>query len=102
MIENQQTISDWALQAFGLGTADRAAQRACEEIEEFRDAVDLAFDNAVKVSEAADIVIYLYVFAAQAGYDLHAEVDRKMIINRQRKWETLGDGTGYYVKEPSQ
>jgi hypothetical protein len=48
--------------------------------------------------EAADVLIVLYGVAGMRGFDLHAEVDRKMAINRSRTWKALGDGTGYHIK----
>lgn len=50
--------------------------------------------------EAADVLIVLYGMAALYGFDLHAEVDRKMEINRDRKWIANGDGTGRHVRQP--
>jgi NTP pyrophosphatase (non-canonical NTP hydrolase) len=49
-------------------------------------------------SEAADVLIVLYGLAGMRGFDLHAEVDRKMEVNRGRRWEAMGDGTGYHIK----
>jgi hypothetical protein len=49
-------------------------------------------------AEAADVLIVLYGVAGMRGFDLHAEVDRKMAINRGRQWEARGDGTGYHVE----
>ncbi len=48
--------------------------------------------------ETADVLIVLYGIAHMRGFDLHAEVDRKMAVNRARKWSARGDGTGYHVK----
>lgn len=50
-------------------------------------------------AEAADVLIVLYGIAGMRGFDLHAEVDRKMAINRARRWKANGDGTGYHIKE---
>ena len=50
-------------------------------------------------AEAADVLIVLYGVAGMRGFDLHAEVDRKMAINRARRWKANGDGTGYHIKE---
>jgi hypothetical protein len=49
-------------------------------------------------AEAADVLIVLYGLAGMRGFDLHAEVDRKMKINRARTWVARGDGTGYHSK----
>ncbi len=50
-------------------------------------------------AEAADVLIVLYGVAHTRGFDLHAEVDKKMTVNRARKWAPRGDGTWYHVKE---
>lgn len=50
-------------------------------------------------SEAADVVIVLYGVAGINGFDLHKAVDAKMRVNRARKWNLNGDGTGYHIKE---
>jgi hypothetical protein len=52
-------------------------------------------------AEAADVLIVLYGLAGMRGFDLHAEVDAKMSINRGRRWAARGDGTGYHIKESS-
>jgi NTP pyrophosphatase (non-canonical NTP hydrolase) len=48
-------------------------------------------------AEAADVLIVLYGVAGMRGFDLHAEVDRKMAVNRARRWKANGDGTGYHI-----
>lgn len=50
-------------------------------------------------AEAADVEIVLRGLAQLHGFDLQAEVDKKMAINRARRWKANGDGTGYHVKE---
>lgn len=50
-------------------------------------------------AEAADVLIVLYGVAGMRGFDLHAEVDRKMAVNRARRWRANGDGTGYHIRE---
>lgn len=49
--------------------------------------------------EAADVLIVLYGVAHMRGFDLHEQVDKKMLVNRSRKWKANGDGTGYHIKE---
>ncbi|HLY04892.1 MAG TPA: hypothetical protein VKR31_04005 [Rhizomicrobium sp.] len=39
------------------------------------------------------------ITAGKLGYDIVAEVDRKMAINRERKWNVGPDGHGYHVKD---
>jgi hypothetical protein len=56
-------------------------------------------DPAKIAVEAADVLIVLYGVAGMRGFDLHAEVDRKMKTNRSRTWHALGDGTGYHIRD---
>lgn len=50
-------------------------------------------------AEMADVEIVLRGMAQLHGVDLQAEVDKKMAVNRGRRWKANGDGTGYHVKE---
>lgn len=84
--ETFDTIRQWAEETFGPITPERTIERAGEEFEELRAAPD-------DISEAADVVICL---ARIPG--LWAEVERKMGVNRGRRWRLVGDGTGYHVK----
>ena len=99
--ESQRSISEWASVTFGNPVSARAASRAIEEMEEFVRAYEKDFGEEELLEEAADIVICLYVFASSAGFDLHDAIDRKMRINRRRKWRKNGDGTGYHIKDSS-
>jgi len=47
--------------------------------------------------EAADVLVVLYHFAETLGMNLQEEVNRKMAINRQRRWKLDGTGTGQHV-----
>jgi NTP pyrophosphatase (non-canonical NTP hydrolase) len=49
--------------------------------------------------EMADCAIVLDVLAERRGVDLRAEVDKKMSINRARRWRANRDGTGYHTTE---
>lgn len=76
-------VDDGATATLMDGLADRPGQLQPDKI----------------AAEAADVLIVLYGVAGMRGFDLHAEVDRKMAVNRARKWAARGDGTGYHVKE---
>lgn len=43
----------------------------------------------------------LRALADRMDFDLQAEVDRKMSINRGRRWNITADGHGYHVREKS-
>ena len=47
--------------------------------------------------EAADVVIVLCQVFGRLGKDLHKEIDRKMEINRKRRWAIDGAGHGHHI-----
>ena len=94
--EDQTTICVWADLTFGPSTVEASLRRCLVEVREFA-----AAPLGALPAEAADVLITLYRVAHCAGFDLQAEVDRKMSINRARKWRSNGDGTGQHIKEPS-
>lgn len=127
MEETQQTVGEWIDQTF-LGNdpeAPRMALRALEEMAELCIASGANVDDMMKAVmtvynkahncpksgliskpefdkipyEAADVLILLYKVAHMRRFDLHEAVDKKMEINRSRKWASRGDGTGYHIKE---
>lgn len=98
-IEDQATIAEWCDATFGpVGSNVRVASRANEEMAELVTALALDEHHAKAAEEIADIVIILYRLAHRLGADLHAEVDRKMAINRGRAWRLDGSGHGYHVE----
>jgi hypothetical protein len=98
-VESQKSICDWGLETFGPITELRpCAERATDEMREFQLAIDQGCDPDALLAEAADIVITLYRLAGHLGRDLHAEIDRKMAINRARRWIPDGKGNGQHVR----
>ncbi len=101
-IETQATISSWSAETFGeAGSNAVVAVRALEEIAELLRALTHDDHTPMAASEIADVVIVLYRLADRMGLDLHAEVDRKMEINRRRTWSVGKDGIGYHVRRLS-
>jgi NTP pyrophosphatase (non-canonical NTP hydrolase) len=99
-VESQATINEWITSTFGeTGSNFSVAARANQEMAELLMALAVDDDHPKAVEEAADIVIVLYRLAERRGMDLHAEIDRKMAINRARRWN-VANGHGYHVKEP--
>lgn len=100
MKESQKSISQWADETFGtVGSNIRVASRMNEEVAELISVLAID-DNAPQAAEeAADIVIILYQLVERLGKDLLDEIDKKMTINRARKWSLDGSGHGYHVKE---
>lgn len=98
--ENQQTISQWIEETFGAaGSNARVVARANEEMAEMLRDVTADDSHPNLAEEMADVVIVLYRIATRLGVDLHDEIDKKMLINRARKWTLDGTGCGYHVKE---
>lgn len=100
-METFASIIDWQTQTFGPATVDRAFDRADEEFEElFKEMIGDVKDRDYRkmAMEAADVIICLSAFMQACGH--WDAVDKKMAINRARKWRTNGDGTGYHIPEP--
>jgi hypothetical protein len=97
--ETQTSISSWANETFGpAGSNARVAARANEEMAELLRALTADDASPKAGAEVADIVIVLYRLATRLGIDLHAEIDRKMAINRAREWKLDATGHGYHVR----
>lgn len=126
--ETQTSIGEWANATFG-GTGDPLSPRHCirllEEVVELCMAAGASRDEIYRASireldklavinpgwyephpniakvpeEMADCEIVLRVLSHRRDVDLQSEVDKKMLINRSRKWKLNNDGTGYHVKE---
>ena len=101
MKEDQRSISDWAVKTFGYPTEKRSIARMVEEVEELKkvDLLDDKYSFDEVSNECADIYITMCQIADTFGFDLHACVDYKMQINRNRKWKIAGDGTGQHIEE---
>jgi hypothetical protein len=121
--ETQETIGTWAKETFpgGDDLSPRHAIRLLEEVVELclaagarphairgaalgvlghREDHRSYAESPDKVAfEIADVEIVLRVLAHRRGVNLQAYVDRKMQVNRSRRWKANGDGTGYHVKD---
>jgi NTP pyrophosphatase (non-canonical NTP hydrolase) len=98
--ETQQTITQWCHDTFGPSSSNfRIFERALEEVRELQRKLGDHDCHPGAGEEIADVFICLYRLASDLGVDLHAEIDRKMQINRNRKWQCKGDGTGSHIKE---
>jgi NTP pyrophosphatase (non-canonical NTP hydrolase) len=76
----------------------RSACRANEEMAELLS--DLSLGHYAKAGEEiADIILCLHGVTAALGINIAYEVDRKMEINRKRKWRISDQGHGYHVKD---
>lgn len=98
--ETQQTISEWIEETFGpAGSNARVVARANEEMAELLRDVTIDDAHPKAAEEIADVFIVLYRVATRLGVDIHELIDRKMAVNRARRWKLDGSGCGYHVKE---
>jgi tellurite resistance protein len=86
MAETFETIAQWCEETFGPIAPERIVSRASEEMDELR-------ADPTSAEEAADVLI---VLARVPG--IWDAVERKMAVNRKRRWLLRGDGTGYHIK----
>ena len=96
--ETQESVSAWAVSTFGdAGTNVSCATRMNKEAAELLMCLANQDDDPKAGEECADVLICLYRVAERLGVDLHAEVDRKMAVNRKREWKLDGHGHGYHA-----
>ncbi|RED54086.1 dATP/dGTP pyrophosphohydrolase domain-containing protein [Aestuariispira insulae] len=97
-MENQASLAAWGEETFGPAADPvRLLERAELEMDELLEAARAGQDEEAAL-EAADILILLFRYAELSGFDLMEAVDRKMVVNRSRRWKPAGDGTGSHVK----
>lgn len=105
MAETQATVAAWADVTFGEAhSMALVAVRANKEMTELLEKA-VAFDQhcsgetaSACAEECADVVIILMRLCRNVGCDLLEEIEKKMAINRARKWKLDGFGHGYHVK----
>jgi len=98
MADGPSSIGRWADRTFGESTIKARWARVEEEVKEARAKLkEVEHGNLDDFAEElADIYITLCGVAQTAGIDLTDEINRKMHINRGRKWKLRGDGTGQH------
>ena len=125
--ETQSSISKWHRQTFGRGEVNiDLAFRLFDEMVELLlemgaspadihngllDALGEVDDDLRYVSRArpvefqadelADVAILTNVVASHVGVNLRASVNRKMMLNRARRWRVTAPGLGHHIKEGS-
>ena len=105
MDETIESVSKWADETFGPSTPEATLSRSLDEIRELSHLVhpltmvlknQTEFDHPKLVEEAADVCITLYRYI----YLVEKEaINKKMVVNRLRKWKLNGDGTDQHIKE---
>jgi hypothetical protein len=94
-METVESVSRWAEETFGPCTPQAALERAFEEMDELDYAGEHSFGKHRKlVEEAADVCITLYRYIYLVDPEA---INKKMVVNRKRKWKLNGDGTAQHV-----
>jgi len=94
MTETQASINAWQLEHFPEATLAGIERHLNEEFKEF---LYHSVTSEEQLVEAADIVILLCHWCQRHGFDLHAAIDAKMAVNRNRQWNIQLDGTGRHT-----
>lgn len=94
MKETVESVAKWADETFGECTPKKALIRAFDEIDELFEAHSQP-DRTISsmVEEAADVCITLYRYIYLVDPDA---IEKKMAINRARKWKLDGKGTAQH------
>ena len=100
MNENLVSVGEWCLSTFGPTSSNiRIAIRLNEELAELLKELSQDDNSKDAAKEMADVQIVLYHLAWLMNVDLEEEVNKKMLINRNRKWKLDSNGCGYHIKE---
>ena len=100
MSETPATIAAWQEATFGTpGSNASYAIRALRELAELIQWLSDDDNHPEAGKEIADVLICLFGASHRMGLDLQVEVDRKMAINRARKWRMTGPGHGQHIPD---
>ena len=98
MKETQKTISKWANETFGKPKSTLSvAIRALAEHVELLQKLIIDDQHPGAAEEAVDVIIVLQRIGTMLNKDLEKEKNRKMAINRKRRWTKDGNGHGHHV-----
>lgn len=93
-------FQDW-LNVFKSHSKTEPLNKLPEEVQEF---LETNPGSVERLNEAVDVTIVLWTQLYYEGWlvdDILEEVKRKLIINVNRQWETMPDGTIHHVKDMS-
>lgn len=99
--ETVYSVTRWANITFGDSTPEDSLARAFKEIRElfwlwvWGWLGVKPFNHVLLVREAADVCITLYRYI---GIVDALAIERKMAVNRARRWKLSGDGTGQHIE----
>lgn len=94
-------IQTWAKETFGRPKADGIGVflKVRDEIDELEEELALPIDTDKVGIEIADIIITLCHLSSTWDLDIEALLNRKMEINRSRKWAVNELGSGQHIEE---
>lgn len=94
----QKSITEWSDQTFGDKSPLQIATRMNNEVAELLTGLANKPDAIEHhAGECADVLIMLLQVAEKLGVDIEAELDRKMHVNRNRKWAVNAAGKAQHV-----
>ena len=101
-LEDQETITAWAVEQFGGSSPITTWMRCNNEFSELgtilnslrnsENYLEEAELRKAAIEEVADVAIILMQVMEKLGGDFHKAIDDKMKINRARKWKKLDNG----------
>lgn len=100
-VQTQHSVGTWGRKTFGAQSLAEIARLAANEMSELRAALEADPECRLESTqaEAADVLLFLYRLAHEAGFSLMTAGDRKMKVNRTRRWTRNEDGTFTKVRE---
>ena len=93
MEETIESVAKWADETFGPSTPQVALDRAFDEMSELDFQCGAEIEDQKLVEEAADVCITLYRYIYLVDKEA---INKKMAVNRKRKWKVTGDGVGQH------
>lgn len=95
-VETEASIYEWQIATFGETPGYmRSATRANEEMAELLTICSLGETDKIG-EEIADVILVLHGLAGRLGISIQDEINKKMAINRKRKWNVTDPGHGYH------
>ena len=96
LTELQHEIGAWGDATFPKSNERTVLAHFEEEVAEFLQEVRHGESVGAVLDELADCFILLIQFAHKSGFDLAAAAERKMAINRARKWNIKAEPAGHF------
>lgn len=94
LTELQHEIGAWGDATFPQSNIDTVAEHLAEEVVEFFDDYRSGLDS--QEEELADMFLLMLHFAHKSGFDMAEAAERKMAINRARKWNIKAEPAGHF------